>query len=114
MGGPVLDRCGMILEPMAPMAVDLPTLRALLTPEIRIVPGRALMARVVAIGGGGRGSLSIAGLLVEAQLPESVGAGDELRLLISDVNAQRVLLTIAEHDPGNSAQHAGGAPAQPG
>ncbi len=99
----------MILEPMQPMAVDLRALRALLTPEIRIVPGRALMARVVAAGTGGRGSISIAGLLVDAQLPASVRAGDELRLLVADVNAQRVLLTIAGHGVQGPAAHAAGS-----
>ncbi|MGH2888786.1 MAG: hypothetical protein ACRDNJ_04070 [Solirubrobacteraceae bacterium] len=94
---------------MQPMAIELRVLRTLLTPEIRIAPGRALMARVVAAGAaGGRGSLSIAGLLLEAELPENVRSGDELRLLVTDVNAERVLLTIAP-EPDTTA----GAPASP-
>ncbi|MGH2859621.1 MAG: hypothetical protein ACRDMJ_19275 [Solirubrobacteraceae bacterium] len=96
------------------MAVDLRVLRTLLTPEIRIVPGRALMARVVSAGaGGGRGSLSIAGLLLEAELPESVAAGDELRLLVTDVNAERVLLTIAPEHGGGQAKAAATPQAAP-
>lgn len=98
------------------MAVELRVLRTLLTPEIRIVPGRALMARVVTAGAAaGRGSLSIAGLLLEAELPENVRAGDELRLLVTDVNAERVLLTIApEHDAAPGAPASSGAqPAPP-
>lgn len=85
------------------MAVDLRALRAMLTPEIRIAPGRGLMARVVATGPSGRGSLSIAGLLIDAQLPAAVRAGDELRLLVTDVNEQRVLLTIAERGAEQTA-----------
>jgi len=89
------------------MAVDLRALRAMLMPEIRIAPGRGLMARVVAVGPTGRGSLSIAGLLVDAQLPGGVRAGDELRLLVTEVNQQRVLLTIAPRGTqGSGAEHA--------
>jgi hypothetical protein len=36
---------------MEPLAVDLMLLRALLTPEIKITPGRAVMARVVTTAG---------------------------------------------------------------
>jgi len=100
------------------MAVDVRALRAMLAPEIRIAPGRALMARVVATGAGGRGSLSIAGLLVDAQLPDSVTAGDQLRLIVASVDAERVLLTISTpggQDPSPPGA-AGGQPAgaQPG
>jgi hypothetical protein len=85
---------------MQPMAVDLRVLRTLLTPEINIVPGRALMARVVVADGGGRGSLSIAGYLLEAELPKEVRAGDDLRLVVRDVTAERVLLSISDPHPG--------------
>jgi hypothetical protein len=89
----------MILESMQPMAVDLRVLRALLTPEIKIVPGRAMMARVVLADGSGRGSLSIAGFLLEAELPKNVRSGDDLRLVVRDVSAERVLLGIADQHP---------------
>lgn len=78
------------------MAVDLRVLRALLTPDIKIVPGRAMMARVVVADGSGRGSLSIAGFLLEAELPKNVRSGDDLRLVVREVSAERVLLGIAE------------------
>ena len=78
------------------MAVDFRVLRTLLTPEINIVVGRAMMARVVVADGSGRGSLSIAGYLLEAELPKDVRAGDDLRLVVRDVNAERVLLGISD------------------
>lgn len=92
----MIDTCWMILEPMQPMAVDLRVLRALLTPDIKIVPGRAMMARVVVADGNGRGSLNIAGYQLEAELPKSVRTGDDLRLVVRDVSAGRVLLSIAD------------------
>jgi hypothetical protein len=92
----MIDTYCMILEDMQPMAVDFRVLRTLLTPEINIVVGRAMMARVVLADGSGRGSLSIAGYLLEAELPTNVKAGDDLRLVVRDVNAERVLLGISD------------------
>lgn len=79
---------------MEPLAVDLSVLRALLTPDIKLVPGRALMARVVTADGSGRGALSIAGFITEAELPRDVRAGQDLRLVVRDVSAERVLLGV--------------------
>jgi hypothetical protein len=84
---------------MQPLAVDLRLLRALLLPETKIVPGRALMARVVSADGSGRGSLSIAGYLLEAELPPHVAAGQELRLTVREVSPQRVLLSLSDGTP---------------
>lgn len=78
------------------MAIDLRILRTLLAPEIKVAPGRALMARVVVADGSGRGSLSIAGFLLEAELPKDVRTGQDLRLVVRDVSAERVLLSIAD------------------
>jgi hypothetical protein len=83
---------------MEPLAVDLRILRSLLLPEMRIVPGRALMARVVNADGNGRGALSIAGYLLDAELPKHVAAGQDLRLVVREVSAERVLLAIAHPD----------------
>jgi hypothetical protein len=81
---------------MEPLAVDLLLLRALETPQLRIVPGRALMARVVQIDGNGRGTLSMAGVMLEAALPKTVRAGQELRLVVREVSADRVLLGMSD------------------
>jgi hypothetical protein len=93
-----------------PLAINPQALRVLVGPDIKIVPGRALMARVVQAPPGQKGSLSIAGYLLEAELPENVQAGQDLRLVIRDVNAERVLLAIT--DP-HEADHARQADAQP-
>jgi hypothetical protein len=96
----------MILElPMQPLAVDLRIIRSLLAPEMKVVPGRALMARVAVADGSGRGSLSIAGFLIDAELPKNVRAGADLRLVVRDVNSERVLLTISDQ-PQTAAQTA--------
>ncbi|HZE04695.1 MAG TPA: hypothetical protein VE127_05700, partial [Solirubrobacteraceae bacterium] len=85
---------------MQPLAIDPRILRTLLAPEIKVVPGRALMARVVQADGSGRGSLSIAGFLLEAELPPDVRTGQDLRLIVRDVSPDRVLLSLSEqHQP---------------
>jgi hypothetical protein len=96
----------------SPLAVNPQALRVLVGPDIKIVPGRAVMARVVqAQQPGGKGSLSIAGYLLDAELPESVQTGDDLRLVVTDVNAERVLLTVTDaHDADHAQQN---QPSQP-
>ena len=92
-----------------PLAINPQALRVLVGPDIKIVPGRAVMARVVQAPPGQKGSLSIAGMLLDAELPENVQAGDDLRLVVRDVNAERVLLAITdphERDQAQSAQQA--------
>jgi hypothetical protein len=99
---------------IAPLAVDLRALRVLVGPDIKIVPGRAVMARVVqAQQPSGRGSLSIAGYLLEAELPESVQTGDDLRLVVKDVSAERVLLAITDPHDADQAQQSQQTQAQP-
>jgi hypothetical protein len=95
---------------MEPLAVDPRILRAVLTPDIKLMPGRALMARVAGADGAGRGSLSIAGFIVEAELPPDVQPGQDLRLIVREVSPERILLSLA---PGDHAQAAQAATAQP-
>lgn len=80
---------------MQPLAVDPRVLRAVLGTEIKVMPGRALMARVVLADERGRGSLSIAGFLVEAELPTDVRTGDDLRLIVREVTPERVVLSLS-------------------
>ena len=80
---------------MQPLAIDPRILRSVLTPDIKIIPGRALMARVAGADGSGRGSLSIAGFIVEAELPRDVQAGQDLRLIVREVTPERVLLSLS-------------------
>ncbi|MBV9801932.1 MAG: hypothetical protein JO130_02015, partial [Solirubrobacterales bacterium] len=67
---------------MDPIAVDVRLIKAVLGAELKIAPGRVLMARVVAVDPRGRGSLNIAGLTLEAKLPKDVQPGQELRLTV--------------------------------
>jgi hypothetical protein len=86
---------------MPVLAVDLALVRDVLLPDLRLTVGRAVMARVVSPGGtdgsNSRGTLSIAGYLLGAELPPGVKAGQELRLEVRDIDANRVLLGIAVH-----------------
>jgi hypothetical protein len=87
---------------MPVLAVDLALVRDVLLPDLRLTVGRAVMARVVSPGGSdSRGTLSIAGYLLGAELPPGVKAGQELRLEVRDIDANRVLLGIADHAEEN-------------
>ena len=96
------------------LAIDPRILRTLVGPDITVVPGRAMMARVVAANPGGRGTLSIAGYLLEAELPEEIQTGMDLRLLVRDVTPERVVLSVADDhaptDPAPAARDPAPAP----
>jgi len=94
---------------MDPIAVDIRLIRAVLGAELRLAPGRAMMARVVSVSPAGRGSLSIAGALIDAELPRGVEAGQELRLTVRHVSAERVVLGLSDQN----APAAAAAPAAP-
>ena len=65
------------------------------------------MARVVTTAGpGGKGALSIAGVVIDAELPKQVKAGQDLRLVVKEVTAERVVLTHVR--PGGRRAAAGG------
>jgi hypothetical protein len=81
---------------MDPIAVDIRLIRAVLGAELRIAPGRVLAARVVSANPSGRGSLSIAGAVIEAELPKGVQAGQELRLTVRHVSPERVELSMSD------------------
>lgn len=83
---------------MDPINVDIRLINAMLGAELRIAPGRALMARVVAADGLGRGSLNIAGAVIDAQLPTDIQAGQELRLTVRHVSAERVELSLSDQN----------------
>jgi hypothetical protein len=90
---------------MDPIAVDIRLIRAILGAELRVAVGRGLMARVVNVNPGGRGTLSIAGMPVDAKLPPGVQAGQDLRLVVRHVSPQQVVLGLSGE--------AGAAVAQP-
>jgi hypothetical protein len=78
---------------MDPILLDGAQLRALTVPGLTLTPGRVIAARVIEAGGV-RGQLAIAGMRVAAALPSGVRAGDELRLVVKDVSAERVVLQL--------------------
>jgi len=88
---------------MDPIAVDVRLVGALLGTELRISPGRALMARVVAAAPSGRGALNIAGTVIDAELPGHVQAGQELRLIVSQVSPEKVVLRLSDQPPPATA-----------
>ena len=90
---------------MDPIAVDIRLIRAVLGAELRVAVGRGLMARVVNVSPGGRGTLSIAGMPVDAKLPPGVQAGQDLRLVVRHVSPEQVVLSLSGE--------AGAAVAQP-
>jgi hypothetical protein len=81
---------------MDPIAVDVRLIKAVLGTELKIAPGRVLMARVATADGNGRGSLNIAGTTLEAELPKDVQAGQELRLTVRHVTPDRVELSMSD------------------
>jgi hypothetical protein len=82
---------------MEPLAVDLALLRTVLGTEMKIAPGRGLMAHVMrAADSGGRGAISIAGQVLDAQLPSHVKAGQDVRLVVRSVSAERVVLSLSD------------------
>ncbi|HUA69872.1 MAG TPA: hypothetical protein VMA96_02275 [Solirubrobacteraceae bacterium] len=81
---------------MEPINVDIRLIKAVLGTELRITPGRSLVARVVTADGLGRGSLNIAGAVIDASLPKDVQAGQELRLSVRYVSADRVELSMSD------------------
>jgi hypothetical protein len=87
-----------------PIAVDIRLIRAVLGAELRVAPGRALMARVMSADASGRGSLSIAGAVIEAKLPKDVQPGQELRLIVRDITPERVVLSLSDQAGAIAAQ----------
>jgi hypothetical protein len=88
---------------MDPIAVDIRLIKAVLGTELRIAPGRALMARVVNTDGHGRGVITIAGEPLEAALPEHIQAGQELKLVVREATPERVVLGLADQLPSPQA-----------
>jgi hypothetical protein len=93
------------------LALDLALVRDVLLPGLSLTPGRAMMARVVDADEGDGGTLAIAGYLLEAELPKELAAGQNVRLVVREVTADRVLLAAAHEQPA-AAQMPLAAPIQ--
>jgi hypothetical protein len=86
------------------LALDLALVRDVLLPGLSLTPGRAMMARVVDADEGDGGTLAIAGYLLEAELPKEMAAGQNVRLVVREVTADRVLLAPAHEPPAPASQ----------
>ena len=82
-----------------------------LLPDIRMTPGSTFVGRVMDRHAG-HGLLNLGGTVLVAQLPEGVEAGARLRLAVSDVTPDHVVMQIVDASPG-PAQAQGQAPAAP-
>ncbi len=85
--------------PMETLAVDLQLLRSLMVGDLRLSAGRTLMARVASVDENGRGTISLAGALLEAELPRELQAGQDIRLLVREVTPEKVVLGLQERPP---------------
>lgn len=78
---------------MLGVQLDILQLRGQL-PELVLRPGGTLAARVV-----DRSSISIAGIVLAATLPDDVAAGETLRLRIEEATPERLLLRVLDETP---------------
>jgi len=76
------------------LRVEAHMLRALL-PELVLREGMKVVARV-AERAGQRGIIVLAGTPLAAQLPDDVQAGDVLRLIVTEISSERVVLRLAD------------------
>lgn len=84
---------------METLAVDLQLLRSLMVGDLRLSVGRTLMARVASVDENGRGTISLAGALLAAELPKDLQAGQDIRLQVREVTPQKVVLGLEERPP---------------
>jgi hypothetical protein len=89
---------------MEPIRVDAVLLRALL-PDLRLAVGATLAGRVLERHAA-HGLLNLAGAVLVAELPEDVQAGQRLRLAVSEVGADRVVLRVVGDAPAAPPAHA--------
>jgi hypothetical protein len=78
---------------MDPIAVDAALLRAEM-PDLVLRPGHSVVARVASRGEGPLGVLVLAGVPLRASLPDQVKAGETLRLTVSEVSPERIVLRL--------------------
>lgn len=84
---------------MESLAVDLQLLRSMMVGDLRLAVGRTLMARVANVEGNGRGTISLAGTLLDAELPKGLAIGQEIRLQVRELTADKVVLAMQDRPP---------------
>jgi hypothetical protein len=87
--------------------ISLVLLRGLL-PDVKLVPGVVVQARVLDLR-----TLVIAGVRLQAQLPPGVEAGQVLRLRVEEASTERLHLRVVESPGAPRLQDAQGAEAAP-
>jgi hypothetical protein len=80
-----------VVNPIA--VVDAALLRTEL-PDLVLRPGHSVVARVASRGDGPLGVLVLAGIPLRASLPDDVKAGETLRLTVTEVSPERVVLRM--------------------
>jgi hypothetical protein len=74
---------------------------------LAVEPGSELVARVVdAPAGGGRGTISLAGALLQARLPAGVERGQTLKLTVVRLDQAQLLVRIHKAEPADPASAA--------
>jgi hypothetical protein len=73
-------------------------------PDLLLRPGMTLFARV-SERQGAHGILILAGSPLVAELPDSVHAGDTLRLLVEDTRGERVTMKLVQEQPTSQPQN---------
>jgi hypothetical protein len=86
---------------MQTLRVEAALLRSVL-PDLVLREGMQVVASV-AERAGQRGIIVLAGTPLAAQLPENVGVGDVLRLVVAETSPDRVVLRIADAAPAAAA-----------
>jgi hypothetical protein len=73
-------------------------------PDLLLRPGMTLFARV-AEREGRHGIIVLGGSPLVAELPDSVNAGDKLRLLVEDTRGERVTMKLVQEQPAAPAHN---------
>jgi hypothetical protein len=80
-----------VVNPIA--VVDAALLRAEM-PDLVLRPGHSVVARVASRGDGPLGVLVLAGVALRASLPDDVKAGETLKLTVTEVSSERVVMRM--------------------
>lgn len=70
-------------------------------PDLLLRPGSTLAARVIERNGQ-HGLLSLGGLPILAELPDSVKTGDKLALLVQETRGEKVLMKLVDEQPAQA------------
>ncbi len=84
---------------MEALSVNLQMLRSMMVGDLRLSVGRVLAARVASVEGNGRGTITLAGVLLDAELPKGLKAGQEISLQVRELTPEKVVLAMHERPP---------------